>query len=191
VTTTPLRRLDDPPGGVLPWLIVALELLTFAIVFVLVALQRRAEPAAFAAGQASLDPAFGLGLTLTLVTSGALAAQGVHRFRHGARAETPRWFLAAAALGAGFIVMKGIALRAHLLAGHRLGVSDFWDAYLLSTGFHRLHVVVGVALLVFVARRLSRAGFGDEETAVAGVALFWHLCDAVWFFLFPLFFARA
>jgi heme/copper-type cytochrome/quinol oxidase subunit 3 len=26
---------------------------------------------------------------------------------------------------------------------------------------------------------------------IAAVALFWHLCDLAWFFLFPLFFAGA
>jgi heme/copper-type cytochrome/quinol oxidase subunit 3 len=56
------------------WLIVSLELLTFAMVFLLVASQRRTAPAFFAEGQRSLDPWLGLALTLLLVTSGALAA---------------------------------------------------------------------------------------------------------------------
>lgn len=179
------RGLGDPPGGVLPWLVVALELLTFAIVLVLVAVQRKANPIAFATEQRALHAEVGLAFTLLLVTSGALAAQGVHCFRGGRTAQTRRWFGGAAGLGATFIVLKGFDLVSH---GRRLGESDFWDAYLLSTGFHLAHVVVGVGLLLFVSWRLGRATFEDPETAVAGAALFWHLCDAVWFFLFPLFF---
>ena len=185
------RTLSDPPGGVLPWLVVALELLTFAIVFVLVAMLRHSAPSSFALGQQSLDARFGLALTLTLVTSGALAAQGVHSFRAGRLTHTRVWFFAAALLGIGFLVAKVTDFASHAAAGHRLGASDFWDAYLLATGFHALHVLVGIALLLFVVVRLPGRRFDDEETAIAGAALFWHLCDAVWFFLFPLFFARA
>lgn len=183
------RALDDPPGGVLLWLIVGLELVTFAIVFALVVGVRRAQPEAFTAGQAALNPALGLALTLLLVTSGALAAQGVHRLRQTRLDDTRRWLLGAAGLGLVFLVVKGGDFGAHFAAGHRLGASDFWDAYLLATGFHFVHVVVGVGLLLFVS--LRRAAFDDVETAYAGTALFWHLCDVVWFFLFPLFFVRA
>lgn len=185
------RAISDPPGGVLPWLVVALELLTFAIVLVLVAVQRHSAPAAFAEGQQALDARFGLALTLTLVTSGALAAQGVHAFRLGRLASTRKWFFAAALLGIGFLIAKLMDFSAHAAAGHRLGASDFWDAYVLATGFHALHMLIGIALLLFVVVRLGGQRFEDEETAIAGAALFWHLCDAVWFFLFPLFFARA
>ena len=44
--------------------------------------------------------------TLLLVTSGAMAAQGVHHFRLGAMDLTRRWFMAAGALGGVFMVLK-------------------------------------------------------------------------------------
>lgn len=185
------RALADPPGGVLLWLVVGLELVTFAMVFALIAHLRASAPADFAAGQAALDSRFGLALTLLLVTSGALAAQAVHRHRQGDAAAARRLFLGAGAVGLGFAGVKLLDYAKHLAEGHGLGASDFWDAYLLATGFHFLHVLVGLALLFFVAARVGRARFSDEETAVVGSALFWHLCDVAWFFLFPLFFARA
>lgn len=185
-----VRKLEDPPGGVLMWLIVGLELVTFGIAFVMVALERSADAASFRAGQASLSPAMGLAFTLLLVTSGALAAEGVHACRAGALARARNLVAAACALGVGFVALKVADTRAHLAAGHGLGSSDFWDAYLLSTGFHLLHVLVGVALLGWAALRLGRAPKPDPED-IAAVALFWHLCDLAWFFLFPLFFARS
>jgi heme/copper-type cytochrome/quinol oxidase subunit 3 len=51
-----------------------------------------------------------------------------------------------------------------------------------------VHVLIGLVLLAYTARRLGRGRFEDPETAVAGSALFWHMCDVAWFFLFPLFF---
>jgi nitric oxide reductase NorE protein len=184
------RPLEAPPGGLLLWIIVALELMTFALIFALLARLRTTDAAAFAAGQAGLDARFGLGLTLLLVTSGAAAARGVHRFREDALDAARRWFHIAGALGLAFVAVKMADTVQHFRAGHGLGVSDFWDAYVLATGFHLAHVVVGLIFIASVARRIGRTTFDDPETAVAGAALFWHMCDVAWFFLFPLFFAR-
>lgn len=184
------RALTDPPGGVLLWLIVTLELITFAMVFGLIAHQRTSNPDVFAQGQSALSLPLGLALTLLLVTSGALAARAVHHHREQRADRARLHFLGAAALGLLFVALKLFDYTQHLGEGHRLGSSDFWDAYFLGTGFHFLHVVVGLGLLLGVAARVGRAKFTDEETAVVGSALFWHMCDVAWFFLFPLFFAR-
>lgn len=185
------RSVDDPPGGVLAWIVIAVELATFALGFGWIAVARRADPAGFAAMQAELDLRFGLLLTAVLVTSGALAARGVERYRAGHAEGARRWFVAAGLVGIVFLGLKG-ADWAHLLgAGHALGTSDAWDLYLLSTGLHAAHVVVGVGLLLGVAARAGRVTFEDEETAVVGSVAFWHLCDVIWFFLFPLLFARS
>lgn len=186
--TTQARPLDAPPGGVLMWLIVGLELVTFAIALVMIAALRASEPALFAVGQASLSPAVGLALTLLLVSSGALAAEAVHAARGGRFERAQAFFGAAIALGLGFVGLKVFDTRAHLDAGHGLGSSDFWDAYLLGTGFHFVHVLVGLLLLAGVAVGLKKS---RDPELVAAVALFWHLCDLAWFFLFPLFFARS
>lgn len=173
------------------WIIVALELAAFSVIFVFVALLRRGEPAMFRAGQAALDPWMGLGLTAALVTSGWLTAEAVRAFRLGALARSRRLYGAAIVGGLGFVVLKLVDYASKIRAGHALGVDDFWDAYLLGTGFHFVHVLVGLGLLMSVARRVGKARFEDDETAIAGTALFWHMCDIAWFFLFPLFFVRA
>jgi len=182
------RALLDPPGGTLMWIVVALELGAFGIAFVFIALLRRSEPALFAAGQAALNPWMGLGLTAALVTSGWLAAEAVHACRARAFVRARRFYGAAIATGLGFVVLKVIDYVSKARAGHGLGVNDFWDAYVLATGFHFAHVLVGLGLLASVALRVGKTSFEDEETAIAGTALFWHMCDIAWFFLFPLFF---
>lgn len=185
------RALLNPPGGVLMWIVVALELAAFGVVFVFVALLRRAEPAVFRAGQAALDPRLGLGLTVALVTSGWLAAEAVHAYRKRAFARSRRCYAGAIATGLVFVVLKLVDYVHKAQAGHGLGVNDFWDAYVLATGFHFAHVLVGLGLLASVGARVGKARFEDDETAVAGTALFWHMCDLAWFFLCPLFFVNA
>lgn len=185
------RALDDPPGGLLMWIVVALELAAFAMVLGLIAYLRGAQTAVFRAGQAALHPGVGLALTLSLITSGWLAAEGVHAFRRSEFSRARRFYGAAVGTGLVFVGVKLYDYQSKVAAGFGLGTNDFWDAYFLGTGFHFLHVLVGLVLLAVVGRKIGRAKFEDAETAVAGTALFWHMCDLVWFFLFPLFFARS
>jgi nitric oxide reductase NorE protein len=184
------RALFDPPGGILMWIVVGLELSVFGMIFFLVAYLRANDAALFEAGQATLDPMIGLGLTISLVTSGWLTAEAVHAHRAGKVEHARRFYAGAIAVGMGFLALKLNEYAGKIGAGFLLGTNDFWDAYLLGTGFHFAHVVVGLALLTYVYRRVGKTKFEDEETAIAGTALFWHMCDVAWFFLFPLFFVR-
>lgn len=184
------RGLLDPPGGVLFWMIVPLELLTFSLAFVWIAALRSEDPAAFRDAQASLEMPVGLGLTIALVTSGWLAAEGVHAFRRGDAGRARRFYAGSVVAGLVFVIVKLADYAAKHAAGHWLGAGAFWDAYVLATGLHFAHVVVGLVLLVAVGVRMGRSSFEDPETAVAGTALYWHMCDVAWFFLFPLFYAR-
>jgi cytochrome c oxidase subunit 3 len=57
------------------------------------------------------------------------------------------------------------------------------STYFLLTGFHALHVLIGIivfALLLFVTIDRSKANF------VENIGLYWHFVDLVWIFLFPL-----
>lgn len=57
------------------------------------------------------------------------------------------------------------------------------STYFLLTGFHALHVLVGLivfALILFKTLDRSRAN------VVENIGLYWHFVDLVWIFLFPL-----
>lgn len=181
------RALLEPPGGILMWIVVTLELVTFGIILLIVTRFRASEPSVFAAGQRLLDPSFGLGLTLLLLTSGWLVAEAVHSVRLD-RLTRARWFYAAG-IGMG-LVFVGLKVYDYVVK-RALGLGlndDFGAAYTLATGFHLAHVLVGLVMLVYVATRVGRKPFEQEETAVAGTALFWHMCDIAWLFLFPVFY---
>lgn len=171
------------------WIVVGLELVTFSLVFVAVGLTRAGDAGVFAAGQALLDPWHGLALTIALLTSGWLAAEAVHAFRDAKIRRARRYYVASIGAGLAFVVLKIVDYVEKSRAGLSLS-DDFGSVYLLATGFHFAHVLAGLSMLVYVATRIGRAKFEDDETAVAGTALFWHMCDLAWFFLFPLFYAR-
>lgn len=183
------RSLFDPPGGLLMWIVVTIELVTFGIIFVMIASFRAGDPEVFAEAQRALSPRFGLALTLTLLTSGWLVAEAVHAQRADRVPLARRYYAGGIAVGFAFVGLKVFDYVDKAGAGIGLG-SDFGSAYILATGFHFLHVLVGLAMLLYVFTRLGRKPFEDEETAVAGTALFWHMCDIAWLFLFPLFYVR-
>jgi cytochrome c oxidase subunit 3 len=61
---------------------------------------------------------------------------------------------------------------------------NMWaSTYFLLTGFHALHVVIGlIAFVILLTMTLNRANAGVIEN----VGLYWHFVDLVWIFLFPL-----
>ncbi|MBK7073413.1 MAG: cytochrome c oxidase subunit 3 [Myxococcales bacterium] len=189
-TPAPSRPLSDPPGGVLMWLIVTIELVTFAIIGGALAYLRRDQPAVFHAGQAALSPIVGLGYTLLLVTSGWLAAEAVAALRRERRARARGLLLAAIAFGLGFVGLKLHDGAGLIAAGHDLGSDDFWTGYFFATGFHLVHVAVGVLLLAVGAAR-TRRGDADDAEVVEALVLFWHMCDVAWFILLAVLYTGA
>lgn len=66
-------------------------------------------------------------------------------------------------------------------------VGRFFSVYYLMTGLHGVHVLVGMGLFVWLLAR--RRDFGPGYYGpVDSVALYWHLVDMIWIFLFPLFY---
>src|SRR5690606_34211527 len=124
-----------------------------------------------------------------------------HATRHGARRAAIGWLGASAALGAGFLALKAWEYARHLGEGIRPGAyydfkalpdpaaNAFFTLYYLMTGLHGLHVVGGVLALAGCAllglrRRVGR----DRPTRVELSGLYWHLVDAIWLFLWPIFY---
>lgn len=61
----------------------------------------------------------------------------------------------------------------------------FASIYFLLTGFHAIHVIVGLILFVFVLAQGSRLNAAWTDW-VENSGLYWHFVDLVWIFLFPL-----
>lgn len=61
----------------------------------------------------------------------------------------------------------------------------FASVYFLMTGFHALHVIIGI--LLFAIPLLAGRGLTDRWSDwVECSGLYWHFVDLVWIFLFPL-----
>ena len=71
--------------------------------------------------------------------------------------------------------------------GMTLDVNSFASAFFIMTGFHGLHVLGGLILLILILGRAARGQFSSQHhVGVAAVTLYWHFVDVVWFFLFTI-----
>ena len=61
----------------------------------------------------------------------------------------------------------------------------FASNYFLMTGFHAIHVIIGLYMFLMVLMKGHRLNIGDA-TLVENIGLYWHFVDLVWIFLFPL-----
>ena len=153
------------------WLVILLELLTFAILFVSYAFARTREVELFNASQATLNLHTGALNTVLLISGSACA----------------RWLLAALACGSGFVGIKLWEYADKMAEGVDLSTNTFYMFYLLLTGFHFLHVLVGLLALGWLWLRTRRGAYDSTDChALETGAAFWHMVDLLWIVLFPL-----
>ncbi len=167
------------PGNLMMWILILSELVVFGVAFIGFAVTRALDPELFNAGQAHLDRLLGGVNTLVLVTSGYIAALGVEAGRKGRRRRASQLFIAASAVGSVFLFIKLAEYSATLNAGYTIDTDNFFALYFLLTGFHFLHVIFGIVLLLVIAR------WNSVENLETGAA-FWHMVDLVWVILYPI-----
>ena len=58
----------------------------------------------------------------------------------------------------------------------------YGSSFFVITGFHGLHVAIGVALILwcFLRQAFTRCFTPQRHVALANVALYWHFVDVVW-----------
>ena len=65
----------------------------------------------------------------------------------------------------------------------------YFSLYFAMTGLHGLHVMVGIIVYLWLLIRALKGHFSpDYFGPIDYAALYWHLVDLIWIFLFPLFY---
>ena len=70
-----------PPGGILMWIIIFLELITFGMALVALAISSKDNPQLFHESRLQLSTTIGTINTVFLLTSGLFVANAVHNFK--------------------------------------------------------------------------------------------------------------
>jgi len=179
-------RLFEPPGGILVWLIVFVELLTFGLGMAVFLIQKNQDPEVFRHGQAQLNRTVAFLNTVVLLTGGWFMANAMTFLKAGAPARSARWIAAAGIAGVTFLGLKGSEYAAKLGQGYDLHHDTFFSLYWLLTGFHFLHVLVAVVLLVVMWVGLRKGKYTPaRHEDIESSGIFWHMCDLIWLLLMP------
>jgi nitric oxide reductase NorE protein len=179
-----LRRL---PGDLAMWWFILAELTVFAMLLLSFAVAQALQPEQFHSSRQLLDRSMGLALTLSLLTSGMLAAVALEQLRQCR--SRPAALLLMAALGCACVYVWLKFGEYQHLAGQGLNIeyNTFFTLYWIVTGFHFLHVLLGMLILAWLAMRCwQRAYAAGSNPSVESGVLYWHMVDLVWVLLFPL-----
>jgi cytochrome c oxidase subunit 3 len=133
-------------------------------------------------------------MTFVLITSSGTMALAVN---YGYRRDKNKtfWLMAAtAALGATFVGMQVFEWSKLIEEGVRpwgnpMGAAQFGSAFFMITGFHGLHVSIGVIYLMVVATKVKKGHYDDRGFEIVEITgLYWHFVDLVWVFIFAFFY---
>lgn len=118
--------------------------------------------------------------SLTMV----LAVSAAHR---GNMRNTKIWMVVTAILGSLFVAGQAYEFTVFYREGLGFTNSLFSSSFYTLTGFHGVHVTVGVIMLlstVFLLHRKQVRGNQGESVEILG--LYWHFVDIVWIVIFTL-----
>jgi cytochrome c oxidase subunit 3 len=184
------------------WAFLAQEVLFLGALFAAFYVYRLRWPDDFAQSARELKWQLGTLNTAILLGSSFTMALAVEAARAGRRAQLLRMLTLTIGLGLLFLGIKfteyGLEYRAHLIPSVNFSATSpsgqaraqmaplFMSFYFVMTGFHALHMAVGIAvLLVLVAKVRRRTLLPANRDPIEVAGLYWHFVDLVWVFLFP------
>lgn len=181
---TPL--LDIPTGKFGMWVFLVSEIMFFTGLIGSYIVLRLGATSWPKPGEILNTPLLGFN-TLVLLSSSLTMALALQAIQHGRQAALKRYLLLTALLGTLFLVIKGCDYVHMWHKGFTISSSLFGSCYYLLTGFHGLHVLSGVILLIYLWAAASRGVFSATQYGrIEYSGLYWHFIDIVWVILFAI-----
>lgn len=107
-----------------------------------------------------------------------------------AYAEGITWLYVTLALGGLFVVGQVLAWRVLTAEGLFLSTNPSSAFFYVLTATHAVHLLGGLAGLVYMLRKLSKTNGTARTTGLPAFSLYWHFMDGLWVYLFVLLLAR-
>lgn len=185
------------------WLFLVTEVLLFSGLFVGYTVIKTLNPEMWIEASKTLDVTLGTVNTLVLISSSFTVALAVRYAQTNKAGENNMKIVGLLAFtilcAAAFMVVKYFEYSHKIDVGMLPGSYYFFEGldghnahlffgiYFMMTGLHGIHVLIGMAVLTWVMLRAAKGHFyEDYYTPVELGALYWHLVDLIWIYLFPL-----
>jgi len=179
-------------GDLAMWFFILAELTVFAILFIAFAVIRQLHPHMFIEGQNHLHPIAGIINTLALITSSYFVALSVHAIKKSDNSKATQHLIIALLISSVYVLTKLWEYQVLIESGFGITTNTFFMLYFFITFFHFMHVLLGMIILAFIAKKASKGEYKATETSgfEAG-GCYWHMVDLVWIILFPLIYILA
>ncbi len=129
--------------------------------------------------------------TLCLLASSFTIWRAEEKLRARRQAAFRLWLALTIALGAVFLFGQGREYWRVFHAGMRVDSNLFATTFFTLTGFHGLHVSLGIiALTILLGLALAGDFKQGRMEAVKAIGLYWHFVDAVWVAVFSVIYLR-
>ncbi len=184
-TKVDYKNVFYPPGGILIWILIIVELITFGAALIGLVVSSRENPSQYHESRMMLNVVYGAVNTLFLLTSGYFMAVSIRSLKQEDIKRTLLNMRLAMTGGLFFILLKSVEYSEKFAHGLTLGYNTFFNFYWLLTGFHVIHVTVGLVILLFIYFGLKKKKTGYDILDAEAGAAFWHMCDLIWLLLFP------
>ena len=178
-----LPGVDNRKFGM--WLFIVNEIMFFAaFIGLFIAYKNTPEMAEF---RKAFDPVLGIIGTSVLLFSSLMVVLGISSIQRGSKRGLMLFLLLTILLGAVFLGIQFTEFTKLHNEGFTLTTSSATSAFYVTTGFHGLHVFLGVLWALGVMFVAGRNWFSSQKyEGVEIFGLYWHFVDVVWIILFML-----
>jgi len=125
--------------------------------------------------------------SFVLLMSSLTMVLAVSAIKRGNGRQTRTWLLTTALLGASFVAGQVYEFTVFYREGLGYTTNVQSSAFYTLTGFHGVHVSIGIIMLLsmFVLSLKGRIG-PERHEALEIVGLYWHFVDVVWIVIFTI-----
>ncbi len=181
------------------WLFLYSEIILFGGLFVLYAVYFSRYTSEFIEGGRALDRMIGTINTVILLASSFTVAASITAVRRKNIKAASGFLIFSIFCGVVFLVNKyfewghkfheNIYPNSDKLVDGPPGINIFFGMYYIITGLHGLHIIAGTVLLSISTYMVVKRKINEDSYAMLdNSALYWHLVDLIWIFVFPLFY---
>ena len=124
--------------------------------------------------------------TAVLLASSASLEMARKRLARGNLNGFQSLWRATTGLGILFLIGQLVAWRQLVAQGVYVSVNPASSFFYIFTGAHGLHILGGVAALLYVLYRAFERGNVSRELAAEITSYYWHFMDGLWLFLLAL-----
>ena len=181
------------------WIFLFTELMLFGAMFLIYGVYFWRSPEEFVAASKYIGLGLGTFNTFVLLVSAFTMGLSLLSIKQGKAETSKKFLLATIILSIVFICVKyfewsgkfahGIWPSSDKVLEAGQGMTIFFGLYFTMTGFHAVHVIVGIGVMIWLYREICAKEIHQYDFAtLENATLYWDFVHLVWVFVFPLYY---